>query len=700
MRTILSSPQQIDLNIQQRHLKAIKAWNTRFLLLGQLKGLINYDLQNRLKLECSTVARADLYFASTLNTKQTCICITRSQPDTEFCQARFLQCTKPKFFYSCSRTLRHHHVPLKSDYSTMSPNINLLLISLLLATLFLQKLAKAQQQQPEGEDKNQFKPLQPGSPEDKRRQRANCDLNFRSQDGTCTNPKGRKKKLWGSTNRAQFSYFGRFTSSVKVNGKRLKSAREISNILFRSSTDVFDPRGLNEFATFFGQFIDHTIVATPSDNSEDAKFDIEVKPDDPIFGNFTACGKNVGNKSKLNFNRSIRVHISRKRPEERPQNSLTSSLDLCSVYGPSKRRNNGLRGGNRGLMETSAGDLPPLNSKGFSNAPNASSPSFFLTGDHRANEHPVLTALHTIFLREHNSLAVELREKFPKWSDRLLFETARKINGAQFQKIVYKDWYPSIAGSALPKYRGFKRKVDLSVSVLFSTAAFRVGHTMVGNEIKRKGPRNKDLPSLPFCDMFFNVVSLFQVQGNLETFVRGALGNFAQKVDVQVRDALRNFLFEKVDGEDGFDLVAMNIQRGRDHALPKYNKACKRFGITAATSFEAITKNKIVQSNLANAYGTVEKVEAWPGMLAEDLTSESSLPPCIQAIWEEEFKRIRDGDFFYYENGEQFDSEVTDAIPRIGQLFDDNVDTLKEIVLRNTDIKPNELPKRMFFKDS
>lgn len=281
----------------------------------------------------------------------------------------------------------------------------------------------------------------------------------------------------------------------------------------------------------------------------------------------------------------------------------------------------------------------------------------------------------------------------------MLFETARKINTAQFQKIVFKDWLPSVMGRDLPQYEKFKKKVDLTLSVVFSTAAFRVGHTMVGNEVKRKGPGNVDLAPMSFCDMFFNTVELFQTPGKLESFVRGALGTYAQKVDVQVRDSLRNFLFEKVQGEEGFDLVAMNIQRGRDHALPSYNEVCSKFGIPKAKSFSDISSNSEVQSNLATAYGTVDKVEAWPGMLAEDVDSSTSLPPCILNIWVREFTRLRDGDRFYYDNGDQFTAEVVENIQRVKDLYDDGIDTLRGIIVRNTEVLDSELPTRMFFRD-
>lgn len=483
-----------------------------------------------------------------------------------------------------------------------------------------------------------------------------------------------------------------------MGGKGLKSPREISNIVFEASKrNVFDRRKLNEMATFFGQFIDHNLVATPSNKNEEEN--IPIPDNDPVFGNRTLCSEEpipMPEGKVLKFVRSMRVRVRSGSGEERPQNSLTSLLDLDAVYGASKKRSDFLRTGRDGMMDVSAGDLLPLNTAQFNNAPNSTTKAFFVAGDHRVNEHPVLTSLHTLFVREHNSLAQELKRKFPTLSDGQLFETARKINIAQFQKIVYQDWYPTVTGTDLPRYTGFNDNVDPTVSVEFSTAAFRVGHTMVGLNVKRRGRNNKRLSSTPFCKMFFNLPSFFRGVGKMEEFLRGALVTTAQRVDVEVRDSLRNFLFQNVAGEDGFDLVALNIQRARDHNLGTYNELREMFGLPKRRRFAQVTRSRSVQNKLANAYGTVDKVEAWPGMLAEDLKRGSSLPPLILEIWQREFARIRDGDRFFYLSGEQFSDEEKANIPRVRQLFIRRFDTFRAIMLRHTSITAKELPRSMF----
>ena len=68
-------------------------------------------------------------------------------------------------------------------------------------------------------------------------------------------------------------------------------------------------------------------------------------------------------------------------------------------------------------------------------------------GDVRALENPALAAMHTIWLREHNRIASELSRLNPRWSDDKIYQEARKINLAEYQHIIFKEWLPIIIGN-------------------------------------------------------------------------------------------------------------------------------------------------------------------------------------------------------------------------------------------------------------
>merc|ERR1711963_227216 len=60
--------------------------------------------------------------------------------------------------------------------------------------------------------------------------------------------------------------------------------------------------------------------------------------------------------------------------------------------------------------------------------------------------------------------------------------------------------------------------------------------------------------------------------GFFDGLLRGLVLDSSKAADSDFVDEVRNHLFEKSDKSGGLDLVAINIQRGRDHGIPGYNK--------------------------------------------------------------------------------------------------------------------------------
>ena len=71
---------------------------------------------------------------------------------------------------------------------------------------------------------------------------------------------------------------------------------------------------------------------------------------------------------------------------------------------------------------------------------------FFIPGDTRASEQPSLTAIHTIFMREHNRIVTELAQINPHWNDEQLFQNGRRIMSAEFQHMTYNEFLPRVLG--------------------------------------------------------------------------------------------------------------------------------------------------------------------------------------------------------------------------------------------------------------
>lgn len=62
------------------------------------------------------------------------------------------------------------------------------------------------------------------------------------------------------------------------------------------------------------------------------------------------------------------------------------------------------------------------------------------------NEQTGLTAMHTIWLREHNRVATALADLNRNWDDPRIYDEARRIVIAQLQHITYNEFLPLLLG--------------------------------------------------------------------------------------------------------------------------------------------------------------------------------------------------------------------------------------------------------------
>jgi hypothetical protein len=346
-------------------------------------------------------------------------------------------------------------------------------------------------------------------------------------------------------------------------------------------------------------------------------------------------------------------------------------------------------------MRTSAGNLLPFNTTGLANANDAhvvADNQLFLAGDVRANENPELIALQTLFVREHNRIATEAAAKNPTWTDEQLYQHARRMVISEIQEITYNEFLPAILGAntpaanALQNYRGYRADVNPGIATEFSTAAFRLGHSMLGEDIQlldNNGNPVRD--DVRLKDVFFDPRSVSEV--GIDPLLKYLASDRAQEIDTKVIDDVRNFLFG-APGQGGFDLVSLNIQRGRDHGLADYNTVRVAYGLPKVTSFAQISSDTAVQASLQQAYGSVDKLDLWVAGLAEKHLPGSSLGETFTRIIVDQFSRLRDGDRYWYQN----------ALPANAVRAVQN-NSLVDVIRRNTQLT-NLQPNVFFFRTS
>ena len=478
-----------------------------------------------------------------------------------------------------------------------------------------------------------------------------------------------------------------YEDSIKaVNTKTRPNARLVSNYIFDQKESIEDELQLTDFIWVFGQFIDHDITLAGVDYSE------------PIFVTVPEGDEYFAPGSKIPIFRTIAAPgtgTSKDNPR-RFLNEITSFIDASNVYGSDSLRASWLRTFEGGKLRTSSGDLLPwntisgeFNDKIDPNAPDVANDTrvndkLYVAGDVRANENPLLTSFHTLFVREHNRLCDEISAQHPDWSDEQIYQRARKFVGAYIQSIVYNEWLP-MQGINLPQYSGYNPDINPTVSNLFSTAAFRLGHTMLDEEFLRLDNEGNEMKQgrVALKDAYFNPL-LINISGGIEPFLKGMTKQIQQKLDTKMVNAVRNYLFGD-PGQGGLDLAAINIMRSRERGIPDYNTIRADFGLEKVKDFNEITSNLDLAKRLKFLYGNVDNIDAYVGLLAEDHVDNSIFGILLKTIMEDQFYRLREGDRFYFENDPAFSEEEKEEIKNT-KFYD--------IIMRNTDL--TEMPYEVF----
>lgn len=511
-------------------------------------------------------------------------------------------------------------------------------------------------------------------------------IEFRSIDGSGNNPLDSTLGKAGTPLLRHTSQAYDDNLSIPRGGfdpSSLPSARLVSNAVSDQLIDTEDPSGASDMLWLWGQFVDHDIDLTGGEDPAEP-FDIIVPAGDPDFGGTPT----------IPLSRSLYDNVLGIRQQ---LNQITAFIDASNVYGSDSLRADELRTiDGTGKLKTSIGNLLPFNTGGFPNAP-ANTPNFFLAGDVRANEQVSLTAMHTLFVREHNRIADEIKTELnngnaaitqarddflldlTKSEGDFIYEAARCVVGAQIQHITYNEFLPILLGpGTLSPYPGtYDNTVHPQIDNEFSTAAYRVGHTMLSSFLQRIDENGIATP-LPLQNAFFNP-SILQAEG-IDNILRGMAQEHAQRVDTLIVDDVRNFLFGP-PGAGGFDLASLNIQRGRDHGLPSYNDIRTSLSLGAKATFLDVTGGDVSLANkISSAYSSdVNKIDLWVGGLAEPHVNGGMVGETFSKLLSDQFERLRDGDRFFYLEPSKL-AQLNVFAPNLQNTH------LSDIILRNTDI--------------
>ncbi|XP_037796086.1 peroxidase-like [Penaeus monodon] len=505
---------------------------------------------------------------------------------------------------------------------------------------------------------------------------------YRSSNGTCNNL---DNPLWGSTfrpfRRVAPPDYGNGVSSLRLaqDGQPLPSARLVSSTINNIRPNR-ESSLLSVLHMTYGQFFDHDLTFAPLNKGMHGEAipcclegnsallhpecaAIPIPADDPFYSKF--------NQTCMDFVRSAPAPRCLLGPREQ-MNEKTAYIDGSQVYGIDDEMMNSLRTKEDGLliaqMNNEGEELLPADTD-LANECNKEEQAninqfCFRAGDMRVNEQVLLTLFHTVWVRQHNHLASRLKTINPSWDDEKLFQETRRIVVAQLQHVTYNEYLPPIFGKDIIKdfklkpLKNKNRKLfyrpdqSAAISAEFATAALRFGHSEIAGHIERVDDFG-DISSTEMSSVFMNPFVVY-TKGAVPQLTQGVVRQSAGDVDPFFTPQVTGMLF-KGNNMFGLDLVALNIQRGRDHGIASYTAirtSCELSPIHVFGDLSGKMDDDVI-AKLKDVYRHVDDIDLFVGGMAEHPIEGGVVGPTFACILLDQFLRLKEGDRYWYETNDK-----------------------------------------------
>eukprot|EP01127_Copromyxa_protea_P022582 TRINITY_DN816_c0_g2_i1.p1 TRINITY_DN816_c0_g2~~TRINITY_DN816_c0_g2_i1.p1 ORF type:complete len:640 (+),score=180.38 TRINITY_DN816_c0_g2_i1:42-1961(+) len=498
------------------------------------------------------------------------------------------------------------------------------------------------------------------------------------------------------------------------------SSRLISETLSKRANETAEsPIPHSDFAIFFGQFLNHDLENNRFVNASSRAYfplvdyvtNVNDVTCDPVA--FPAAGyrcnpTNTVLTSEARFSGGVfdsqgRISV---------YNNATGYFDLSQVYG-SGEVHQAIRSFTGGKL-TTANHTMTLTVSGVARTftieeglatwamtgitsnldpilVQLSSPTWVFTqGDGRVNENLSLGLMHLIWTREHNLNAEAVRARHPYWDpvthDQEIFNLARAITIAKYQKIIYTEYFPNEFGAPfaakLGNYKGYNLFTNANTMSAFAAIAFRYGHVALnafsprdscGVKSQYNVPNNASMPFLGQTAVGLPSMSplgVIAVAGGFENVVRGLVSQKSAPISLGAAVELRNTRLT----QGVVDLISLDIMRARYNQVPNYQKLRSSWqeghhsirniygkdecphSLKESESddplecFEVITgTGSPLAVQLKDLYKKVLHIDPIIGAFAEPKVPGSSFGETLGNIITEQYRRSRDGDRFFYE---------------------------------------------------
>ncbi|GAB5517160.1 peroxidase family protein [Rhodopirellula baltica] len=316
------------------------------------------------------------------------------------------------------------------------------------------------------------------------------------------------------------------------------------------------------------------------------------------------------------------------------KNTSNHEIDLCQIYGLNSSKEKQLRRENDCKLKTSVIDgehFPPLyfdeagvGKPEFSEVipflpPEVSLPPerkehVFVGGVERLNVSFGYVIMNTLFIREHNRLCDELMRAYPSWDNERIYQTARNTLIVILLRIVIEEYINHIT----PYHFQFRAEPwsfarEKWYRQNWMTVEFNLlyrWHSMVPNCVLVNG-------------QFESVVDTVF---NNRPLVNHGLGRMFDSASRQAAAELGLFNTHPYMLNSA---EQKSIELARKSNLRSYNDYRELFDYPRVTDWNQISGRPEVCEALRTTYKSVDHIELFAGLFAEDVRSRSALSPLI-----------------------------------------------------------------------
>ena len=530
-----------------------------------------------------------------------------------------------------------------------------------------------------------------------------CASSFPTFDGTCVRDDNKGRTARPLTRLVKPMYCdGKNAPRCAKDGSELPNARHLSNRFHQDAQDQLTDRSqMSHMHMLWGQFIVHDMVLTPAtkvagtdcncDNPTEECANIPIPEGDEHLTAKCIPVKRSARVETVLFGEKYEEQIS----------VISSFIDGTVVYGTDSKLTETVRNWDRSNLAItynanglqllprsdssgqSAPESRPLGSHNDTAAKFNPNPALnerglpgYVAGDARANEHPALQGMHTVFHLLHNWVEERLVDVLgaEKEITDYVFHEARQVVISSLQHINYNAYLSTLLGPDFMKRADLKPSnkpqpftpmpdVDPTIFCEFSTAAMRFGHSQINNQVPCLDSEWKEMEYVEqrLHDNFFDPY-LVEKYG-ADSIVRGNIATPGMAVDTSFADAIRNNLFKAHDADKGGDLFAINIQRGREHGIGDYHslrKWCRNNGYNAP-----VTYKPGMNALLRNEYDSMDDIDLYVGALAEEHLEGGVVGPTFGCLLAEQWKRLKLNNKYFHTNKDVYNQEQLDEVKKL-----------------------------------